>query len=40
MINNNLNPDFNTPIECDYYFEREQFVRFDVYDIDDGGAGK
>lgn len=23
MINNNLNPDFSTFIECDYYFERE-----------------
>jgi hypothetical protein len=24
VINNNLNPDFATPIECDYFFEREQ----------------
>ena len=22
-VNNNLNPDFSTFIECDYYFERE-----------------
>lgn len=22
-VNNNLNPDFSTNIECDYYFERE-----------------
>jgi len=23
VINNNLNPDFATFIECDYYFEKE-----------------
>jgi hypothetical protein len=35
VVNNNLNPDFSTFIEVDYYFEREQLIRFDVYDIDD-----
>jgi len=23
-VNNNLNPDFSTVIECDYFFEKEQ----------------
>jgi len=23
VVNNNLNPDFSTYVECDYYFERE-----------------
>jgi Ca2+-dependent lipid-binding protein len=31
---NNLNPDFTKYIESDYYFEREQNVRFMVYDVD------
>lgn len=39
-INNNLNPDFTTFIECDYFFEKEQFLRFMVYDIDNEQGGK
>jgi hypothetical protein len=27
IIQNNLNPDFSTPIECDYFFEKEQFIK-------------
>ena len=34
-INDNLNPNFTTFIECDYYFEKEQHLAFEVYDIDD-----
>ena len=34
VINNNLNPDFSTFIECDYFFEREQQLRFMVFDVD------
>lgn len=34
VANNNLNPDFSTPIESEYYFEREQNLRIMVYDID------
>ena len=34
VINNNLNPDFSKFIECDFYFEREQNLKFIVYDID------
>ncbi len=28
MIKNNLNPDFVTTIKIDYYFEKEQFIKF------------
>jgi C2 domain len=34
-VRNNLNPDFSKFIECDYYFEREQHLKFVVYDVDD-----
>jgi len=34
MINNNLNPDFTNSVEVNYYFEKEQHLRFEVYDID------
>lgn len=34
IVNNNLNPDFATVVQCDYYFEREQQLKFMVYDID------
>ena len=33
-VTNNLNPDFSTQIETAYYFEKEQHLRFEVYDID------
>eukprot|EP00347_Sterkiella_histriomuscorum_P005523 403356292 len=39
-INNNLNPDFSTFIECDYYFEKEQHIKFMVYDIDNEKGAK
>jgi Ca2+-dependent lipid-binding protein len=35
---NSLNPDFNTPIELDYYFEKTQKIRFEVYDQDQGSS--
>ena len=34
---NNSNPDFATPIECDYFFEKQQHVKVDVYDDDKKG---
>ena len=39
-VNNNLNPDFSTSIECDYFFEKEQYIKFMVYDIDNVESGK
>jgi len=33
-IENNLNPVFVTSFEINFYFEREQMLKFDVYDID------
>lgn len=33
-MRNNLNPDFTTFIECDYFFEREQQIKMMVYDVD------
>lgn len=34
MIKNNLNPDFTKTFVIDYYFEKEQWVKFEVYDVD------
>lgn len=34
MILNNLNPDFQKSFDLDYFFEREQFIKFEVYDVD------
>ena len=34
VVMNNLNPDYSTYIETNYYFERKQEARFEVYDID------
>ena len=31
---NNLNPDFSTSFVIDYYFEKVQHIRFDVFDKD------
>lgn len=36
-IMNNLNPDFTKSFMIEYYFEKEQVLRFQVYDVDDGG---
>lgn len=36
MVNNNLNPDFSKTFLLDYFFEKEQYIRFEVYDIDVG----
>ena len=33
-IQNNLNPDFTKNFTVDYYFEKEQTMKFDVYDVD------
>ena len=35
VIPDNLNPVFVTPINLDYYFEKQQNLRVDVYDADD-----
>jgi copine 5/8/9 len=37
-IDNNLNPDFTKTFIVDLYFEREQKMRFEVYDLDAGGS--
>jgi hypothetical protein len=34
MILNNLNPDFTKTFTIDYYFEKEQWIKFEVYDVD------
>lgn len=34
MILNNLNPDFTKTFTIDYYFEKEQWMKFEVYDVD------
>lgn len=33
-INNNLNPDFTKNFTLSYYFEKQQHVKFEVYDVD------
>ena len=35
-IENNLNPVFVTAFEIDFYFEKDQKVKFELYDIDIG----
>ena len=37
MILNNLNPDFTTTFNIDFYFEKQQYLKFQVYDVDDNG---
>ena len=37
MINNNLNPDFVKTFTLDFYFEKEQWIKFEVYDVDTTG---
>ena len=34
MILNNLNPDFTKHFTIDYFFEKEQWIKFEVYDVD------
>ena len=34
MILNNLNPDFTKSFIIDYFFEKEQWLKFEVYDVD------
>lgn len=34
IIYNNLNPQWNTKIQMDYFFESKQQLRFEIYDID------
>ena len=36
VVNDNLNPDFVTPIEVDFLFEENQKFIMKVYDADDG----
>ena len=33
-IDNNLNPDFTTTFTLDYHFEKQQYLKFCVYDVD------
>jgi hypothetical protein len=34
-IDNNLNPEFATKIPLDFFFEEQQGVKFEIYDVDD-----
>jgi hypothetical protein len=34
VVNNNLNPDFSKFFSLKYFFEKEQQIMFEVYDID------
>mmetsp|Transcript_25825 Transcript_25825/g.40429 ORF Transcript_25825/g.40429 Transcript_25825/m.40429 type:complete len:564 (-) Transcript_25825:61-1752(-) len=34
-LKNEKNPDFTTKIDCDYFFEKKQFLEFMVVDVDD-----
>jgi hypothetical protein len=34
MVLNNLNPDFVKTFTLDYFFEKEQWIKFEVYDVD------
>ena len=34
QIENNLNPDFVTHFPLDYFFEKEQRIKVEVYDVD------
>ena len=38
MILNNLNPDFTKTFLIDYFFEKEQIIKFEVYDVDHNGS--
>lgn len=33
-VDNNLNPDFTKHFTIDYYFEKEQYLKFTVNDVD------
>ena len=37
MIDNNLNPDFTTTFNLDFFFEKQQYLKFEVYDVDQKG---
>lgn len=39
MIKDSLNPDFTKMIKIDYFFEKYQKLRFDVYDVDSSSTG-
>lgn len=36
-LNNTLNPIFNTSLKINYYFEKQQWLKFEVHDSDDVG---
>ncbi|XP_037092088.1 copine-8-like [Pollicipes pollicipes] len=38
VVADNLNPDFATKVPIAYHFEEQQYLRFDVYDVDSGSA--
>ena len=37
MMLNNLNPDFTKSFTIDYYFEKQQDIKFELYDVDPNG---
>ena len=36
QVSNNVNPEFRTPIQVTYYFEKVQHIKFVMIDGDDG----
>lgn len=37
VISNNLNPNWKKTVEIDYIFEINQYIRFEVWDVDSNG---
>ena len=37
VVNNNLNPNWKKTVEIDYIFEINQYIRFEVWDVDSNG---
>ena len=38
VVADNLNPQFLTTVNMDYFFEQQQNLRLDIYDADDATA--
>lgn len=38
VVADNLNPQFLTTVNIDYFFEQQQNLRLDIYDADDATA--
>ncbi|KAG8225766.1 hypothetical protein J437_LFUL005725 [Ladona fulva] len=38
-LQDTLNPDFSNHLRLQYHFEEQQFLRFEIYDVDAGDEG-